>query len=212
MQKVGEGMVGAAAIAGTLLLNPVLRPWHHRWGASDSEQNAALPGDEFVKNPKYNITHAITIHASIYEIWPWLVQIGQSKGGFYSYEFLENLCGCHMHNADEIVPKYQEIKVGDVVWLHPKAPPIPVVAVEQFHFLVLGSSTVEAGTWAMVLEKLTESTTRLLVRTRSEVEPKLPIGGPYFFDVAHFIMERKMMLGIKERSERNHCSCDILII
>lgn len=83
-----------------------------------------MPCDELVEHPKLNATHAITIDAPASAVWPWLVQMGQTRGGFYSYAWLENLVGCHMHNADQIHPEWQDLKVGDQVWLHPKAPPL----------------------------------------------------------------------------------------
>src|SRR5689334_12701788 len=84
-------VVGAAALASYALL---VRPWHLRWGATEEETNARLPGDEIVTWPKHEATHAITIHAPAREVWPWLVQVGQTRGGFYSYTRLENLVGC----------------------------------------------------------------------------------------------------------------------
>src|SRR5690242_10440737 len=101
-----------AAIAYAL----VFRPWHLRWGATDEETTETLPGDALVPHPKSQATHAITIHAPVAEVWPWLVQVGQDKGGFYSYTWLENLVGCQMRNADRIVPQFQQLQVGDKVW------------------------------------------------------------------------------------------------
>ena len=97
-----------AAIGGTaaaLATYPVfVRPWHLKWGATEEEQKMSLPGDELVEHPKLNSTHAITINAATKDVWPWVVQMGQRRGGFYSYTFLENLVGCQMRNANEIVP------------------------------------------------------------------------------------------------------------
>src|SRR5690349_9989833 len=78
----------------------LVRPWHMRWGATDDEVRRPLPGDELVARPKALATHAITIRAPAAEIWPWLVQFGQGRGGFYSYDWLENLFGCDIHNVD----------------------------------------------------------------------------------------------------------------
>jgi hypothetical protein len=85
----------------------------------------SLPGDELVEHPNVEATHAITINAPVEEVWPWLVQLGQDKGGFYSHSRLENLVGCRLRNADRIVPEFQHLSVGDAVRLHPKAPPLP---------------------------------------------------------------------------------------
>jgi hypothetical protein len=108
---------GAAALAAYAFF---IRPWHLRWGATEEELKTRLPGDDLVQHPKLNATHAITINAPVERVWPWLAQIGQKKGGFYSYTRLENLVGCNMRNANRIVPEWQNLKVGDEIWLHPK--------------------------------------------------------------------------------------------
>lgn len=179
----------------------VIRPWHLRWGATDNELEEQLPGDELVEEPTLNSTRAITINAPAGEVWPWLVQIGQNRGGFYSYAWLENLVGCRMRNADSIVPEWQELRVGDEIWLHPKAPPLRVLAIEPGRAIVLEKA------WILLLDPVDETTTRLIVRGRSKFAPDLNNAILNFlvwrvlFEPAHFIMERKMMLGIKERAE-----------
>jgi len=72
-----------------------------------------LPGDEYIAKAKGELTQAITIRASAADIWPWIAQIGQGRGGLYSYEFLENLVGCNIHNADRIIPELQNLNIGD---------------------------------------------------------------------------------------------------
>jgi hypothetical protein len=172
------------------------------WGATDEELQEPLPGDELAPHPKLKATHAITINAPSGDVWPWLVQMGQNRGGFYSYTWLENLAGCHMRNANEIVPAWQELNVGDNVWLHPKAPPTEVVAVEP------GRAIVLKGWGAFVLHPIDESTTRLIIRSQGNYDPDLKNAVFNFllwrvvFEPAHFIMERKMLLGIKERAEK----------
>jgi hypothetical protein len=189
---------GAAALTIYALF---VRPWHLKWGATDEELKRSLPGDELVEHPQLNATHAITIEASVEEVWPWLVQVGQKRGGFYSYTWLENLVGCDMQNADQIVPEWQELKVGDEVWLHPKAPPLKVLLIETGRAIVLEKS------WGFFLEPIAENKTRLIIRGRGEFNPDLknPILNLLLwrgiFEPAHFIMERKMMLGIKQRAE-----------
>lgn len=189
---------GAGALAAYVLL---IRPWHLKWGATEEELKMPLPGDELVKHPKLNATHAITINAPVAEVWPWLVQVGQKRGGFYSYTWLENLVGCEMSNADQIVPEWQDLKVGDEVWLHPKAPPLKVLAIEPGRAIVLENS------WTFVLHPIDHHTTRLIIRGRGDFNPDLKNALLNFilwrgvFEPAHFIMERKMMLGIKERAE-----------
>lgn len=192
----------ASAVAGYVKF---VRPWHLRWGATEAELVRELPGDDRVMQPQLDATRAITIAAPLGEVWKWLQQIGQNRAGFYSYAWLENAVGCDMHNADRIVPEWQNIAVGDKVWLHPKAPPLEVAEVIPNRSIVLGDD------WSFHLEPLDSQRTRLIVRSRGTYTyPDLkldPLNFLYWrgiFEPAHFIMERKMMLGIKERAERAH--------
>lgn len=203
--KIGSKAVGAAVavVAALSAYLFVIRPWHLRWGATDEETRETLPGDELVPCPKGTATHAVTIEAPVEEVWPWIVQIGQDRGGFYSYTWLENLVGCRMRNADRIMPEFQQLRVGDAVRLHPKVPPLPVLVCEPQKALVLGSNTDNPGTWGFYLKALDEDTTRLVVRGRGDWGSGVLgwLGNYVLFEPAHFIMERKMLLGIKGRAE-----------
>jgi hypothetical protein len=200
--KLLTGAVGGAAALSIYAF--FIRPWHLRWGATDTETEMPLPGDELVVNPKLNSTHAITIQAPVSEVWPWLVQIGQNRGGFYGYTWLENLVGCQMRNAERVVPEWQDLKIGDVVWLHPEAPPLRVLAVHPEKAIVLEKS------WTFFLRPIAKNTTRLIIRGRGEFKPDLKncllnfVVWRGIFEPAHFIMERKMLLGIKERVEHRN--------
>ena len=108
--------VGAAVAAGLACLRARVL----RWGATDEEVNLALPGDELVPHADLTATRAVTVGAAVDGVWPWIAQLGQGRGGFYSYDFLENLVGCDIHSADRIVPAWQSIDVGDEVNLHPR--------------------------------------------------------------------------------------------
>ena len=206
---LGVSLAGTAALAAYLF---VVRTWHLKWGATETEVKATLPGDELVPHPKSTATHAITINAPVAEVWSWLVQIGQDKGGFYSYSWLENLVGCHMQNADHVLPQYQRLQVGDSVLLHPKAPPLPVHICELHKTIVLGSNLSQPGTWGFYLKKLDENKTRLIIRGREGWRPSLLywLYNRAIFEPAHFIMERKMMLGIKQRAERKRASQQLM--
>lgn len=204
---IGTTLGSAAALAAYAFL---IRPWHLQWGATDEEVKMALPGDDVVEHPQLNATHAITIHAPVSAVWPWIVQIGQNRGGFYSYAWLENLVGCNMHNADRIVPEWQDLKVGDEVWLHPKAPPLRVLMIEPERAIVLEKS------WGFFLRPLDQTTTRLIIRGRGDFNPDLKnalfnlILWRGVFEPAHFIMERKMLIGIKQRAEAlSNYSCRV---
>ena len=200
---IEEGL-GAVAIALTVLTSPVLRPWYSKWGATDLEVNKRLPGDEIVPNPVLTSTRAITIQAQADAIWPWLVQMGQGRGGLYSYERLENLVGCDMHNADRIMPELQHVAVGDKVRLTPegRGPFFVVSAVEPGRAIILGGDDPPT-TWAFVLEQIDEKTTRLIIRYRQDYERTFGnvLGWRVFIDPITFWMERKMLQGIKVRVE-----------
>jgi hypothetical protein len=203
------------------LLTPFLRPRRARWGATDPEVMKKLPGDELMPHPKWGFTHAVTIKTPVAEVWPWIVQIGQGRGGFYSYEFLENLVGCDIHNADRIIPDFQNLKVGDAIKLAAKVPGLPVAVVELNHALVLhvkadtlitsGAKFGEPKTqryfstnWLWVLEKIDERTTRLISRFLMDYSPGLGnrlTYGTCSVEPISFVMSRKMLLGIKQRAE-----------
>jgi hypothetical protein len=183
-----------------------LRPWHIRWGATEAEIDRLLPGDEIVPLPRKWSTRAISIEAPAEAVWPWIVQIGQGRGGLYSYDWLENLAGCNIHSADRIIPELQHLRAGDTVRLGPEGyPAYPVAAVESGRALVLGGDDAQLGShsWVFFLEPIDERTTRLIVRSRDSYPPTL---GSFVIwrvitEPLHFVMERKMLLGIKRRAE-----------
>src|SRR5687767_9994734 len=118
-KKILPIALGTAA-AGVAAYGLTLRPWFLGWGATDEEVRGPWPGDDMTPDAICQATRAVTLYASAGEIWPWLVQIGQDRGGFYSYTWLENLFGARMRNADRILPNLEDRKVGDTVWMTPK--------------------------------------------------------------------------------------------
>jgi hypothetical protein len=107
---------GGAVAAGVALV----RARYLRWGATDDELKVVLPGDELVPVADLTATRAVTVRAATVGVWPWIAQLGQGRGGFYSYDFLENLVGCDIHSAERVVPEWQSVEVGDAVHLHPE--------------------------------------------------------------------------------------------
>jgi hypothetical protein len=201
-------IVSAAVGAGAAYLL-LARPRYLRWGATDQEAQEPLPGDDLVANPDLSATRAITVRAPADKVWPWVAQLGQNRGGFYSYDPLENLVGCDIHSADHIVPEWQVREVGDEVNLHPEMP-LVVAALEPGRALVL-SGGVPMGdtpppydfTWAFVLQEQPDGATRLLVRerygytrwwSRLLVEP---------VEAVSFVMSQKMLRGIRNRAEEH---------
>lgn len=196
-KALGWTLGSAAAFAAYYAL---LRPKHLTWGATKDEFEGYQPGDELVPNAIHNATHAVTIDAPPEYVWPWLVQLGQNKGGFYSYTALENLLGCHMKNAEVIHPEWQELKAGDPVWFHPKAPTQQILILEDKKHMVLGK--VNEFVWGFHLEALPGAKTRFTVRGLSSRKDMFSRAVDIvFWEPAHFVMERKMMLTIKRLAE-----------
>jgi hypothetical protein len=178
------------------------------WGATDQEVRDPLAGDDLIPNADMIATRAITIHAVAECVWPWIAQLGQGRGGFYSYDRLENLVGCKIHSSDRILRQWQDIKVGDEIRLAPQVG-LLVAFVEQRRALVLrgGIPMGKRGapydfTWAFTLREEPDGTTRLLVRERYVytrawarliVEPT---------ELLSFAMSQKMLRGIRDRAER----------
>jgi hypothetical protein len=181
-----------AVVAALAVYVVVLRPWSRCWGATPTERTKTLPGDEHVPRPGVAMTRAVTIDAPPERVWPWIAQIGQDRGGFYSYTWLENLAGCHMRNADRVHLEWQHRDVGDKVLLHPMA------GIELSRFEPNHSHALQG--WYFVLEPAPGHRTRLLARSRiSRGAPR--VAYELFIELPHFIMERKMLLGIKQRAE-----------
>jgi hypothetical protein len=204
---IEEGL-GAAGIAFTVVSSPVLRPWYRKWGANDAEVAMSLPGDDLVSQPRLESTRAITIHAPAAAVWPWLVQMGQGRGGLYSYERLENLAGCQMDNADRILPQCQDLKIGDLVRLGREGfPAFEVMAIEPGQAIILGGDPAGTGaptlSWVFYLEPVEEKTSRLMARIRQTYQPGLGamVTWRVVTDPLWFMMERKMLQGIKLRAE-----------
>ncbi len=200
---IEEGL-GAAAIGITVLLSPLLRPWYSRWGATEAEVGKALPGDDQVPNPVLETTRAVTIQASAEGVWPWLVQMGQGRGGLYSYERLENLVGCGMRNADRILPEHQHLEVGDKFRLSQSdsTPAMEVLAILPGQAIIVGGDNPPTS-WAFVLDPIDDKATRLIIRYRQDFEKSFGnvLGWRVFTEPISFWMERKMLQGIKARAE-----------
>jgi hypothetical protein len=212
-KKVGIGLAALGAVLFGVYLR-FIRPWQLRWGATDEEVARAMPGDDEVKHPTSNATRAVTIQARPEEIWPWLVQIGQGKAGYYSYERLENLFGLKMKNAEGINSVWQRLHVGDIIPAEPGGKGFKVYALEPERALVLGGREGEAGvfegftqmfptfSWAFVLVPLDSEHTRLISRWRGQNQPSFwnRFTG-IFFEPIEFLMTSRMLLGIKQRAE-----------
>jgi hypothetical protein len=173
----------------------------------------ALAGDELISRPDLTATRAITVRAAADHVWPWIAQLGQGRGGFYSYDVLENLVGCDIHSAERIVRAWQSIAVGATVHLHPDVA-LKVARVDRGRVLVLRGGIpiwrVPAPydfTWTFALRGQSDGTTRLLVRERYEYSRRWARLVVAPVELVSFVMSRRMLRGIRDRAER-HSTAD----
>lgn len=181
------------------LYDLVIRPWHSNWGATEEEIEMSLPGDDLVKNPKFNATRAITIEANPDEIYPWIIQIGYKRAGFYSYDWFDN---SFKRSAEKILVQYQNFRIGDTIPISHMVQWI-VDTLQKDNFLVIRSGSHPTdGSWIWYLKPLDDNTTRLITRLRGDYKAKFPmVLINYLTDFGDLPFMRKSMLGIKQRSE-----------
>lgn len=216
-RAVFEGLAGAG-ITAAALFTPFLRARRMHWGLSSELAARVYPGDERLSEPGSQWTHAIEIDAPPHEVWPWIAQIGADRGGFYSYQWLENIVGCEVRNAETVHPEWQ-VKVGDSLLLHPKGPPLPIVEAEPNRYFLTHApastaareenvSFVEA-TWLFFLEPIESGRTRFISRYRvacsDDFATKLVFTSPFIESIG-FAMDRRMLIGVKRRVEASRGS------
>lgn len=194
--------VGKLVVVGAILTPMyifILRPRQLRWGATDEEVARAMPGDGIVKHPCFNATRAVTIEAKPEDIWPWLVQIGFRRAGWYSYDWIDNL---GRPSADHIVSELQRLEVGDLVPMGPgEESGFWVKEIEPNQWMLWGDKKGEV-TWYWGLHPLAVTRTRLITRVRMRYNWASPaMLFNMALDVGDIVMMRKCMLGIKQRAE-----------
>ena len=181
-----------------------LHPWLLEWGATAEEQQLTLPGDD--ADPAPYVTRAINIGVSPAAVWPWIVQMGQDRGGFYSNTWVENLFGSDIHNAQAIHEEWQHRELGDVV---PLARPDLLfgtgAAGHTDIVLLQPGRAIGIIVGRFVLEPTADGRTRLLFRESLQTQGP-PAQGPaalraLVWDPAHFVMVRRVLEGIQERAE-----------
>jgi len=174
----------------------------------ESEAGATLAGDDLLTCPDVVTTRVIGIEAPARQVWPWLVQMGPGRAGAYTYDLIENLFGLNMHSADEIIPAFQHIAVGDAWRLGARGPVLRVARIEPEHALVVRSDDGN-WVWAFVLQP-GGGTTRLISRNRiAQPGAAWPARAltRYLMEPGSLVMERRMLLGIRARAERLAASC-----
>jgi hypothetical protein len=218
------GILVSALVVVLVVYLALLRPRSHRWGLTNGEVGRSLPGDDLVPIPKVEYTQAITIEAPPEEVWPWLVQIGYGRAGWYTYDWFYKLTGSDSffdgdRSAERIIPELQDLKVGDTIELA-QGMSFEVVTLEPNRVLVLLarvdldsgesfelSDTMPANylniSWVYTLDVLDANSARLSVRWRGDTSPglgnALAINVPA--EAGALIMQPKLLTGIKARSE-----------
>lgn len=205
-KAIAAGITCAAAALAVAMRN-------RNWGSTPDERARSLPGDEFVTDPAIVTTRAVDIAAPAETVWPWLVQLGQNRGGFYSYDWLENLFGLHIHSADRIHPEWQHLQVGDQVRLTPLVMPVrqegitlAVARLDPARALVLRMRPPELpwdAVWSFHLMTGADSSCRLVTRSRTARHGLGQVAADRLTDPITLIMTRRMLLGIKARAEQN---------
>jgi len=211
------GLLAGAAGATAYALR--IRPHMLHWGATHHELERSWKSDRLLpEEADFEATRAVTIHAPAKDVWKWIVQIGQDRAGFYSYEWPENLLGFDIHNIEEIVPEFQDRKQGDVVWIG--SPErfggerrLIVGLLESKRMMALvhpldaeavsrGGEAVH-GYWAFHLEPIDDDSCRLVMRTKGARNPRFGkrVARRLFWEVADFLLERRMMKNIKTLAE-----------
>lgn len=211
-RDVLDGIGGAARMVMDFL-TPAARAKRSTWGLDDESANRPHPGDDLVPTPRWGWTHAIEIDAPATAVWPWVAQIGADRAGFYSYQWLENIAGCGVRNADAIHPEWQ-VRVGDGVKLHPSIPALVVKEVEQGRSFVAyaapddmaraGGKPWVAASWLFLVESLGEHRCRFISRYRvacsDDLVTRVSFGASVLESIG-FAMDRRMLLGVKQRAE-----------
>jgi hypothetical protein len=210
LRRHTAGLLRLLAILGVVLSVAyafVVRPWHLRWGATDEELSKPLLGDKLVPDPALESTRAITVYAPegavVKEVWSLLEQIREDRGGFYNYEWLKNLSGTPIEDVERSHPEWQHRAIGETLRLFP-ATELKIAAFEP------GRAIMLEGWGTFAVEPIGENSTRVILRSRvmrgaSGLYYRL-FYHPLVAEFPHFLIERRMLKGIKERAEQAQAS------
>jgi hypothetical protein len=208
------------------LLTPFSRGKRTRWGAGAQAAEGPFPGDDLVLHPRWGWMHGIEVKASAADVWPWVAQVGADRGGFYSYQWPENMIGCQVRNAATIHPEWAA-RAGGELRLHPEAPPLRIVSVQPGHALVAYMAPVRAlsaarkgepqrpgamagkdrwmtASWLFLVEPAGPGRSRVISRYRCDTSGDLSSRlqfGPAIVEPVSFAMDRRMLIGIKQHAE-----------
>lgn len=219
LHQIIQGLEGIVIIS-ACYLSFFLKSLRDRWGLTENTAQRFFIGDYLVVNPKSKFAHAVEIDAPAEFVWPWIAQMGQGRGGFYSYEFLENMFGLKILNADSVLAEFQNPEVGDVIPFSPNDA-YPIIICEPGRAMViencydLDNKSIydpEAAnpdnylhlSWLWYVEPLAKNRSRFISRNRVTYSDSIKnnlLFGPFSEPIV-FAMDRKMCLGIKKRAER----------
>jgi len=182
-----------------------IRRWMLSWGSTSEERTCPLAGDDLAADAAYVTTRAVTVHGPSESIWPWLIQMGQDRAGFYTHNWVERLLRSGIPDTSEIHPEWQHIEVGDLMRTNRdiggKPMGWPVVAVDTGRSLVVSSKSMPAGTYAFILEPIDAATTRLIVRDRARWKWWEWPFTTLLYEPLHAYMETGLIRGIRQRVE-----------
>ena len=215
---IGEGIAGALFVALSILTKPLIRRWYSSWGATEDELNQVVPGDELVPHPKSQLTMAVSVQAPAGVVWPWFLQLGCQRGGWYSYDLLDN---GGVPSADRIIPEYQQLEVGDIIKAVPKGDfGFPVAIIEPDRQLTMAGTTNTStgekadpndpelktyfsGNQTFLMNEIEDHHTRLIFRMRTDWNPTLMNSfiNKVIVEPLSFVMGRKTLLNVKRLAE-----------
>ena len=195
-------LVVLAALAGAVGYARFIRPRVLNWNATPEEAVRRMPGDEVLRDATLQTTRAITVSAPPAAIWPWLLQMGpRPRGGIYTYDWIERRLGIDIENTDRIMPEFQHLAPGDMLGEDENGEGIRVIEVQDERAIVLQWIPARS-TWTFGLYPQPDGTTRLISRNRLRPGSKLVWAGMLaFMEPGSLVMERKMLMGIRDRAE-----------
>ena len=207
-----ESLEGLALFFVLVLGWPIVGRWLRDWGSTRDERARSWPGDELTREPVAVFTRAVSVDAAPERVWPWLVQFGLGRAGFYSYELLERAAGIPVRNVEAILTDHQALEVGDEIKLHPDAPGIRVAKIAPRHALCFGSPPDEPEgdvpdprrSWSLYLEPHAEGSSRVVLRSclealrRPTTAKRLGLALEVPVD---FLMEQRMLRTVRRLAE-----------